>query len=104
IGFFVPVALGFLLPAGYLLREVMARGLLVGFDTSLVGYALTTVALASIATAITLVIGFAAVAALRYVKHPLIATSLNVASIGYAGPGTVLALGLLSPLRLVDEA
>src|SRR6266540_87932 len=97
------LALGFLLPAGYLLREVMVRGLLVGFDTSLAGYALTTVALASIATAVTLVLGFSAVAALRYAKHPLIATSVNIAGIGYAVPGTVLALGLLSPLVLADE-
>ncbi len=95
--------LGFLLPAGYLLHEVIVRGLLVGFDASLAGYALTTVALASIATAITLALGFSAVAALRYVKHPVIATSVNVAGIGYAVPGTVLALGLLSPLVLVDE-
>jgi iron(III) transport system permease protein len=61
----VPVVLGFLLPAGYLLREAIARGLLVGFDTELARYALTTVALAATATAITLVLGFAAVAALR---------------------------------------
>ena len=99
----VPVVLGFLLPAGYLLREVIGRGLLTGFDLSLVRHALTTVALASSATAITLVLGFLAVAALRYLKHPLIAASVNVAGIGYAVPGTVLALGLLSPLVLVDE-
>ncbi len=43
-------------------------------------------------------------AALRYVKHPMIATCVNVAGIGYAVPGTVLALGLLSPLVLVDES
>jgi iron(III) transport system permease protein len=82
---------------------VIVRGLLVGFDASLVSYALTTVAFASIATAITLVLGFSAVAALRYIKHPIIATSVNIAGIGYAVPGTVLALGLLSPLVLVDE-
>ena len=29
---------------------------------------------------------------------------MNIAGIGYAVPGTVLALGLLSPLVLVDEA
>src|SRR6516164_2081407 len=104
IGCFVPVVLGFLLPAGYLLHEVMVRGLLVGFDVSLARYALTTVALASIATAITLALGFSAVAALRYEKHPMIATSVNVAGIGYAVPGTVLALGLLSPLVQVDES
>ena len=99
----VPVALGFLLPAGYLVREVRVRGLLVGYDTDLVRHALTTVFLASSATAITLALGFSAVAALRYVKHPMIAASVNVAGIGYAVPGTVLALGLLSPLVLVDD-
>jgi iron(III) transport system permease protein len=100
---FAPVVLGFVLPAGYLLHEVIVRGLLVGFDTSLARHALTTVVLASIATAITLALGFLAVAALRYVRHPIVAASVNAAGIGYAVPGTVLALGLLSPLVLVDE-
>jgi iron(III) transport system permease protein len=100
---FVPVVLGFLLPAGYLVREVIARGLLVGFDTTLARHALTTVTLASLVTAIVLMLGFAAVAALRSTRHPLIAASVNAASIGYAIPGTVLALGLLAPLVLVDE-
>jgi iron(III) transport system permease protein len=103
VGCSLPVTLGFLLPAGYLLHEVMARGLLVGFDTSLAGYALTTVALASIATVATLALGFSVVAALRHLKRPMIAMSVNIAGIGYAVPGTVLALGLLSPLVLVDE-
>ncbi|MET0470355.1 MAG: iron ABC transporter permease [Xanthobacteraceae bacterium] len=101
---FLPVLLGFLLPAGYLLREVIGRGLLAGFDTNLVRYTLTTVGLASTATAITLVMGFLAVLALRYTKRPTIAGCVNIAGIGYAIPGTVLALGLLSPLVLVDDA
>src|SRR5262249_61744470 len=54
VGCFVPVVLGFLLPAGSLLHEVIVRGLPVGFEASLVGYALTTVALAVLATPITL--------------------------------------------------
>jgi iron(III) transport system permease protein len=100
----VPVGLGFLLPAGYLVREVIARGLLVGFDPALVRHALTTVGLAATATAITLVLGFSTVAALRYLKHWAALACVNLAGIGYAVPGTVLALGLLSPLVLVDEA
>jgi iron(III) transport system permease protein len=101
---FAPAVLGFLLPAGYLLRQVVVRGLLVGFDPELVRYAFTTVALASTATAIVLLLGFGAVAAVRYLRRPAIATCVNIAGIGYAVPGTVLALGLLSPLVLVDEA
>jgi iron(III) transport system permease protein len=101
---FLPVLLGFLLPAGYLVHEVIGRGLLAGFDTNLVRYTLTTVGLASTATAITLVMGFLTVLALRYTKRPTIAGCVNIAGIGYAIPGTVLALGLLSPLVLVDDA
>jgi iron(III) transport system permease protein len=100
---FVPVFLGFLLPAGYLVREVIVRGLLIGFDTALIRHALTTVALACVATVLVLVLGFGAVAALRYLRHAAIAACVNVAGSGYAIPGTVLALGLLSPLVLVDE-
>src|SRR5262249_19020440 len=99
----VPVVPGFLLPAGYLLREVIARGLLVGFDPALARHALTTVTLAATATAATLILGFSAVAALRYVKHRAVAACVNIAGVGYAVPGTVLALGLLSPLVLVDD-
>jgi iron(III) transport system permease protein len=99
----VPVVLGFILPAGYLLREALARGLLNGVDPDLLRHALITVTLAATATAATLALGFAAVAAWRSVKHPLVAASVRMAGIGYAVPGTVLALGLLSPLVLVDD-
>jgi iron(III) transport system permease protein len=101
---FAPVVLGFVLPAGYLAREVITRGLLIGFDPALFGHALTTVALAATATLIVLLVGFSAVTALRFVKRPIVAASVNVAGIGYAIPGAVLALGLLSPLVLIDEA
>jgi iron(III) transport system permease protein len=100
---FAPVLLGFLLPAGYLLREAVGHGLLSDFDADLLRYALTTVALAAAATVAALMLGFLAVAALRYVGHALVAACINVAGIGYAVPGTVLALGLLSPLVLADE-
>jgi iron(III) transport system permease protein len=100
---FAPFVLGFLLPAGYLVHETIALGLVVGFDPELGRHALTTVALATTATAIVLTIGFTAVAALRYLRQRAIAVCVNIAGIGYAIPGTVLALGLLSPLVLVDE-
>jgi iron(III) transport system permease protein len=100
----LPPVLGFLLPAGYLLHEAIVRTRLAGIDPVLLRHALTTIALAAAATAVTLVLGFAAVAAQRYLRHPAIAACVNAGGIGYAVPGTVLALGLLSPLVLVDEA
>ena len=99
----VPVLLGFLIPIGFLVREVIVRGLLIGFDTDLVRHALTTAGLAVVATAIVLLIGFSAVAAQRYLRKQAIAACVNVGSMGYAIPGTVLALGLMSPLVWVDE-
>jgi iron(III) transport system permease protein len=67
-------------------------------------HTITTVALAATATVIVLVVGFSAVAAVRYLRRSFIAACVNVAGIGYAIPGTVLALGLLSPLVLIDES
>jgi len=99
----VPVVVGFLFPAGYLLHEAIGRGLLIGFDPDLVHHGATTVALASAATVIVLVLGFIAVAAQRYLRTASISACVNVAGIGYAIPGTVLALGLMSPLVLMDE-
>ncbi len=100
----LPVALGFLIPAGFLLREVIQRGLVSGFDVELIRHTGTTVTLAACATAAVLLIGIAAAVPLRLVRLPFLVACLAVASMGYAIPGTVLALGMLSPLVGVDEA
>ncbi len=99
----LPVALGFLVPAIYLIHEVVARGLLVGFDTSLIRHTITTVTLSAIATAICVGLGLAAAIAVRMVRGRLASVCLVIAGLGYAIPGTVLALGLLSPLVSIDE-
>jgi iron(III) transport system permease protein len=99
----VPVALGFFIPLLFLANEVVVRGLLVGFDIGLLRHTLTTVVLAAIATVCALALGLGAVVAARLVRRPFTAVFLTVAGLGYAVPGTVLALGLLSPLVALDE-
>ncbi len=99
---FVPVALGFIVPFAFLSYEVVTRELLVGFDPELFGHALMTVALATTATAITLALGFGVAFALRIVRGPFAFACFSIAGLGYAVPGTVLALGLLSPLVAFD--
>ena len=99
----VPVLLGFAVPFGYLCYQVITRGLLIGFDPSLIWHTASTVVFAAAATALALVLGFGAVLALRLVPHPTLASCVTVGGIGYAIPGTVLALALLSPLVLIDD-
>lgn len=102
----LPVFLGFLLPAVYLVHEVVTRGLLVGFDPDLIRHTLSTVSLAAAATVAALLLGFGAVLAARMIRRRFghwVDHALMLAGLGYAVPGTVLALALLSPLVAVDE-
>jgi iron(III) transport system permease protein len=99
----VPVLLGFALPLGYLVYEVVVRGLLIGFDPELIWHTASTVVFAGAATMLALVLGFGAVLAVRLVPHPFLVTCVTLGSVGYAIPGTVLALALLSPLVLLDN-
>jgi iron(III) transport system permease protein len=100
----LPVMLGFLLPVSFLAREVLVRGLLVGFDASLLRHATTTVEFAAIATALVLIFGFGAGVAVRMARTAFAGACVAIARLGYAVPGTVLALGLLTPLVAIDEA
>lgn len=100
----IPVAIGFLIPALYLTREVIARGLVTGFDPELLRHTVVTVLLAAAATVCALALGLGAVVAVRLLRGRWIVSGLTVAGLGYAVPGTVLALGLLAPLVAADEA
>ncbi len=99
----LPVLLGFALPAASLAHEVFARGLIAGFDPDLVRHTLSTILLAAAATLAALVLGFGAVIAARLIRKPWTGAALMLAGLGYAVPGTVLALALLSPLVAIDE-
>ncbi len=103
-GCLLPVCLGFIVPLCHLASAVIARGLLIGFDPNLVRHTLSTVMLAGSATVLILVLGFGSAFALRLVRRPFAAVCFFIAGLGYAVPGTVLALGLLSPLVAIDEA
>jgi len=103
-GCLVPVLLGFIVPLVFLSFEVVVRGLLIGFDLSLVRHTLSTVLLAASATVLVVGLGFGAAFAHRLMQRPFGAACMLVVGLGYAVPGTVLALGLLSPLVAIDEA
>ncbi len=101
---FTPVALGFLIPLAFLGHQAILRSMVRGFDPQLPLHTANTVLIAACATVLTLALGFGVAFALRLVRRRYARACVFIAGLGYAVPGTVLALGLLSPLVAVDEA
>ncbi len=103
----VPVLVGFLVPAAFLLWQSISRLRLEGgLSPQLIASAGNTVSVALVATVTTVLAGLVVAWALRLAqarRRPRVAAlSMRVASLGYAVPGTVLAIGLLTPLALFD--
>jgi iron(III) transport system permease protein len=96
-----PVIFGFVLPAvllGHLAREesypVARLAALVGNSFALAGLA------AAVAVALATVMAYAA----RLTRSRLVFAANRIASLGYAVPGAVIAIGVLVPLGRVDNA
>jgi iron(III) transport system permease protein len=100
----VPILIGFIIPAASLINEVASRGLLGNADPTVFRHAVTTLRYAAFATIIAIALGFGAAVAARGIRGQFLKSCTNILAIGYALPGTVLALGLLSPLVSIDEA
>ena len=97
-----PVLFGLCLPVSFLADEVASRALLAQVDGSFVGHLAATLGLAAAATVVALCLGVLVVTASRLAHHPLVRGLKAVAGLGYALPGTVLALGLMGPLVATD--
>ena len=103
-----PIVIGFVAPALYLINASIKYLNLNGtVSAQLLNSAWNTLSLALIATAVTLVAGLILAWSARGNHHQHGHRALpnilaGVASIGYAIPGTVLAIGLLGPLVFVD--
>ena len=104
----LPVLLGFGAPAAYLAVETGKRLHLVGgVSAQLLTGLVNTLTVASAATAATLACGLVVAWAARVQRdgagvHPG-RVFARIASLGYAVPGTVLAIGLLIPLTAADR-
>ncbi|WP_306141126.1 iron ABC transporter permease [Roseibium sp. MMSF_3412] len=100
---FLPILFGFVIP-GLLLADRASRRL----DTLLTPGFLETVwnsfSLAAIASFLTVVISVALAYALRINNKGPLKAAVRLASVGYAIPGTVLAIGILIPLATFDNA
>jgi iron(III) transport system permease protein len=99
----LPVLMGFILPTGFLLRETLRGGLVDQFDGDFLAHFMTTIGLSVVATLAVLAIAVILVSAARLSKNSLTKGALLAAGLGYALPGTVLALGLMTPLVGFDN-
>ena len=102
-GCLLPVLLGFFVPLFFLLQQSFGRGLLANFDSSLWRDAFNSVAFATLATLAALLLGFATILAYRWRPNGLRSLAMNISQTGYALPGLVLALGLLTPVLAIDN-
>lgn len=99
----VPVVLGFVAPALYLVERSIARLRFAGLPPSLLDATLNTVSTAAAATVVIVALGVTVTYAARVAPGPLAQASARIAGLGYAVPGTVLAIGLLAPLGAFDR-
>ena len=101
---FVPIFLGFIAPALYLCVEAVARLRFAGLSPSLLAQIGNTILISALATFVSLALGLVLAFTARMMRNRFTDVILRVASLGYALPGTVLAIGLLGPLALMDDA
>lgn len=99
----LPIVIGFIAPVWYLSWEAykrLAQGQVL--STNLWKSALNTVYVALVATAITVAVGLLIVWVMRDPRFKFKKIFSRIGSLGYAIPGTVLAIGLLSPYAWAD--
>ena len=97
-----PIILGFFIPVAILLSFVL-EGVSLGFNTDVVIAARNSITIAAIVAI--LVIGFAAFLAFvgTYIGNATFRQFTAAASIGYAFPGTILAIGVVTVGGAVDD-
>lgn len=103
LGCALPVLLGFVVPAVLLLKMALAGGD-PQFGPRFVGLVRNSFALAGVAAIVAVMIALLIAYAARLSRHPLVKLGAKAAGIGYAIPGSVIAVGILVPLAAFDNA
>jgi iron(III) transport system permease protein len=98
----LPIGLGFVVPTVHLAQLALSSGALVA-DHRFIDDAINSLALASAAAAIIVAIALFLSYAGRLVRRRSLSRMIEFASLGYAIPGAVIAVGVLLPLALADR-
>ncbi|WP_236033435.1 ABC transporter permease [Belnapia mucosa] len=99
----LPVTLGFLVPAGVLLHLMVEVGDPLS-PTRFLPYARNSLVLAGIAGLLAVALAALLAWAARLHPRPTLRAARRIAGLGYAVPGSVIAVGTLVPLGLFDNA
>ncbi len=99
----LPVLFGFLLPAGVLAVFAVTEGDPL-FGPTILPYARNSLVLAAIAALAAVAVALVLAYGVRLSGTPLMRISARIAALGYAIPGSVIAVGVLMPFGMVDNA
>jgi len=100
---FLPLALGFLVPAGYLLQEAATQIARDGIDGEFVTLIRHSMTLAGTAAVVACLLGCALAHAEHHARSAALPAMVRLTGLGYALPGTVLAVGALTPVIALDN-
>lgn len=98
----LPIALGFLLP-GFLLVWMAVENAAQTFDRNFLDYAYHSFVLATVAAILAVVIAIALAYGQRLQGNPLMLTATRLSAMGYAIPGSVIAVGIALPFGWLDQ-
>ena len=98
----LPVTVGFLIPVGLLLSYA-TNNYRTSISNKFPQAALNSLTLAMIAAAVAVIVGLFLAYAVRLRKSTTLRNLARFASLGYAFPGAVLAIGILTPFGFFDN-
>lgn len=98
----LPILLGFIVPTAHLAQLALTSGALIA-DHRFIGDTINSLILASAAAAIIVALALFLSYAGRLVRRRSLTRTIEFASLGYAIPGAVIAVGVLLPLALADR-
>ncbi|MEA3153293.1 MAG: iron(III) transport system permease protein [Betaproteobacteria bacterium] len=99
----IPLVLGFLLPAGILLKLAWVSGD-AQFGSRYVELTRNTVSLAVLTAMLAVGLALLVAYAVRSGRSAIVTVSARIAGMGYAVPGAVIAVGVLIPVTRLDHA
>nr|WP_301272706.1 iron ABC transporter permease [Halomonas sp. R1t4] len=99
----LPVTIGFMLPSGILLEMAMTTGDSL-FGTRFIGFAMNSLSLATVAALIAVGLAVLLSYGVRLHNSPSARLFTRIAAMGYAIPGSVVAVGILIPFAWLDNA